>query len=338
MDYLDVCLNGTGCALSTTPGNRNLADFFEVTIDHTGAAEIVYDDMSNGLIQQPQPSTTIADHAGAPLVSVIRQNGGPGLLGTDVTGASSAPISGLDDPSGDALFPVIGGSNQAALDLTRSSLSLSGSTLTVTMKVANLNQLPTVPTVVPGTTLEEFVTRWQMGNTLYYAEASFANDSAAVQWSAGKVQSVDLCSVSLCLPRVLLYGEVPNPTAGVAAESGTVSCPGSPSGSNPCTITITVNTADVGSPNDASLLEEVGAYALTTSHTQSGTTNAQGQLDNVPLEVDGVCCYNFQANNLGTPIPETPWTPMLVGLGAALVTGGVITRRRHKARTTSTID
>ena len=51
MDLEDVCLSGTGCIASQ--GNRNLADFFAITVDNTGAAEIVYDDMSNGLIQQP---------------------------------------------------------------------------------------------------------------------------------------------------------------------------------------------------------------------------------------------------------------------------------------------
>ena len=63
MDYQDVCLSGTGCI--TSQGNRNLADFFSVTVDNTGAAEIVYDDMSNGLIQQPFATSNPADHAGA---------------------------------------------------------------------------------------------------------------------------------------------------------------------------------------------------------------------------------------------------------------------------------
>src|SRR5207245_3022066 len=35
MHYDDICLMGTGCILST--GNRNLADFFVITIDRTGS-------------------------------------------------------------------------------------------------------------------------------------------------------------------------------------------------------------------------------------------------------------------------------------------------------------
>ena len=78
MDLEDVCLSGTGCI--TSQGNRNLADFFAITMDNTGAAEIVYDDMSNGLIQPPFAASNPADHAGAAQVTVIRQNAGTGLL------------------------------------------------------------------------------------------------------------------------------------------------------------------------------------------------------------------------------------------------------------------
>jgi hypothetical protein len=40
------------------------------------------------------------------------------------------------------------------------------------------------------------------------------------------------------------------------------------------TLTIRVNVADVGSPTTP--------------------TNAQAEADNVPLEIDDVCCYNFR--------------------------------------------
>src|SRR5205823_230553 len=70
-----ICLTGTGCI--TIQGNRNLADFFEVTIDSTGAAEIVYDDTSNGLIQAgfAPDNQQLVDHAGAGVVSILRQAG-----------------------------------------------------------------------------------------------------------------------------------------------------------------------------------------------------------------------------------------------------------------------
>jgi hypothetical protein len=77
----------------------------------------------------------------------------------------------------------------------------------------------------------------------------------------------------------------------------------------------------------------VGSYAFASSHLQAAIDNAQAQADNVPLEVDGICCFNFQANNLGTGIPETPWAPALIGAAAVAVLTGVITRRRYRKRT-----
>src|SRR6267378_4636433 len=102
MHYNDICLSGTGCIASQ--GNRNLADFFAVTIDQTGAAEIVYDDTSNGLAQTgftPTGNQTL-DHAGAGVITVARQSSGPGLFGTNVSGPSNAPTIGITGNFGDA--------------------------------------------------------------------------------------------------------------------------------------------------------------------------------------------------------------------------------------------
>jgi hypothetical protein len=89
---------------------------------------------------------------------------------------------------------------------------------------------------------------------------------------------------------VLTY---PEPGLGGTTETGSVSCPVAPSAKSPCTLTIKVDAADVGSPTAKSLLEEVGTYALAASHPEGATTNAQAQADNVPLEIDGACCFNF---------------------------------------------
>jgi hypothetical protein len=292
MHYNDICLQGSGCV--TSEGNRNLADFFTVTIDQTGAAQIIYDDTSNGLVQPdftPTDNQTV-DHAGAPLATVIRQSSGLGLFGQPVSGTSNAPVSGISDPAGDALYPVIGGTNVPGMDILSSALSLSsnGQTLTATAKVADLSHPGSTAAAIPGTAYLEYVTRWQMGNTIYYA--GMANTALnQPSFSAGKALSVDLCSVSACFPHVITY---PEAGAGGTTEHGSVSCPASPSASNPCTLTIKVNAADVGSPTSKSLLEETGTYSLATSHLQGTTTNAQAQADNVPLEIDGACCFNFK--------------------------------------------
>jgi len=322
MDYLDVCLSGTGCIESQ--GNRNLADFFMVTTDPQGRAQIVYNDLSNGLIQLG--SSNAADHAGAPVVMIAHQNSGPGLFGDPVTGPSATPVSGQSDASGDALYPVLGGANQPAFDLTNNDLSLDNGVLTVTMKVANLSQLPQGAAATGGA-LAEYVTRWQMGNTLYYAEASMAGNSGSAQFAAGKVQSVDLCSVSACDPHVLVYPE--GPSSSSSRETGTVDCPTTPSATTPCTITITVPVADIGSPTSTDLLESVGAYALSAAHPQLGTTQAQGMADSVPLEIDGICCYNFAASAPSTDVPEFPLPAIAAGFASLLAV--VFVRRRRRA-------
>src|SRR5207237_8202019 len=95
---------------------------------------------------------------------------------------------------------------------------------------------------------------------------------------AGKAQSVDLCSVSACFPHVITY---PEPTFGGSAEPGSVSCPAAPAASNPCTLTITVKVADVGSPTGSNRLEEVGGHGFASAHSQGPLTNAQATADHV---------------------------------------------------------
>ncbi|MEA2644205.1 MAG: hypothetical protein QOG08_1231 [Chloroflexota bacterium] len=289
MHYDDVCLQGTGCISSQ--GNRNLADFFEVTIDQTGAAEIVYDDTSNNLVQSPNTcSVQVADHCGAGVITVARQSSGPGLFASKATGPSNTPVSAISDPAGDGLYPVIGGANQGSFDIRSSSLSLSGQTLTVKMQVANLANPALAVAAVPGATNVQYVTRWQLGNSVYYAamENTAANHPI---FYAGLQQSIDLCSVSACFPHVLTYPEPgTGPTFTGKTETGSIACPAT----GPCTLTISVNVADVGNPTSASLLEEVGGYAMAAAIQEGAEDNASAQSDTTPLEIDGVCCYNFK--------------------------------------------
>jgi hypothetical protein len=296
MHYNDICLAGSGCIAQQ--GNRNLADFFAITIDHTGAAEIVYDDTSNGLAQPgftPTGNQTV-DHAGAGVITVARQSSGPGLFSTNVFGPSNAPTTGISDNFGDALYPVIGGTNVPGMDILSNSISLSGNILTVTTRIVDLSNPTATALRIPGTAFLQYITRWQMGNTIYFAAMENTALNHPILY-AGKAQSVDLCSVSACFPHVITY---PEPGLGGATETGSIKCPSTPSASNPCTLTINVNVADVGNPTSSSLLEEVGSYSFASVHQSGATTNTQAEADDVPLEVDGVCCYNT------LPQPPTP--------------------------------
>ena len=345
--YNSICLAGTGCI--TSQGDRNLADFFSVTIDHTGAAEVEYDDTTNGLEQTGfTPSNGLADHKGAPVVTIARQDGGLGLYGTPVSPRpnepTSAPTTGIGDGSGDALYPVIGGQNVPALDLTGTSMALSsdGSTLTVTMNVADLssNGISGAFSAVPGAAFLQYVTRWVMcplnpnveANTctIYYAMAevapSPAGSSAPVQFAAGPAQSIDLCSVSACDPHVQTYPESPVGRS----ETGSLSC--APDPTKGCSLTISVTASDVGGPNPSSVLEEVGSYAFASARPQSATSNPQAESELLPLEVDGACCFNFQASSLTAAVPEAPTASAFVALGLALLGGGELMRRRRRRR------
>jgi len=288
MHFGTICLIGTDCI--TIQGNRNLADFFAVGSDSTGAAEIVYDDTSNGLVQPgfTPDNQQLVDHTGAPLVTILRQSSGIGLLGQQVSGSANGVVTGISDAAGDARYPVIGGAPVSGMDITASSVSLKNGVLTVTARVANLSQPAVTIASLPGATNLQYVTRWQMGNTIFYAAMESTGANAPIFY-AGAAKSVDLCSVSACFPHVLTF---PEPAFGGTAEPGSVSCPAAPSATNPCTLTIQVRATDVGSPSASSVLEEVGSYSFAASTPSGEITNAQAQADDVPLEIDGACCYN----------------------------------------------
>lgn len=299
--YNSICLLGTDCIKAQ--GDRNLADFFEVNVDSTGAAEVVYDDTSNGLIQPGfVPTSGLVDHPGAPVVTIARQNSGLGVFGKAVSGTSNAPQSGITDNSGDARYPLISGSNVPGLDLLSSSMTLSNGVLDVRTQVADLSSIGiAAATARTGSDNLQYVTRWQSGNTIYYA-AMETTAAGIPTFYAGKAGSVDLCSVSACDPHVITY---PEPGLGGNQETGSISCPAQPSASNPCLLTVRVKVADVGSPTNSSSLEEVGAYSFASLVLSGAITNAQAQADNVPLEIDGACCYNTNPPT-SAPLPVHP--------------------------------
>ena len=305
MDLQDVCLSGSTCIANSPPGNRNLADFFQVRTDSTGAAMIVYVDLGN-LYCQPNFCDALGplgfDHKGSELVTIARQSSGPGIKddgagnGLLVTGPSNAPVPGLADAAGDARWPVFGGANIPEMDIVHHGLATNGQTLTVTMTTAGDPRKSSGPLAttncVSASCNTEYVTRWQMGQDLYYA--MYESGGVSSGFYAGKSQTIDDCSVSACDPHTTVYPEG-------TAETGNVECPSAPSAASPCKIAITVNLPDVGSPTNSSLLEEVAGYSFVATVPQSAMSQATERADNGATEVDGVCCYNFQAAGITAP-------------------------------------
>jgi hypothetical protein len=205
------------------------------------------------------------------------------------------------------------------------------------MKIADLSAaaLQSAASAVTGSQFLQYVTRWQMGNVIYYAIAEtqvIAGTAQPFQFYAGAAQSIDLCSVSACDPHVLYYPDAPAFNGGGMQTGGFTVANGAADGGTG-TITIPVPIADVGGPTQSSLLEEVGSYDFASAHPQSAVTNTMAEVDQLPLEIDGACCFNSQGR-VATSIAGASWTPALLGTGAVLIAAGARRRRRPIPRTT----
>jgi len=279
MHFNDICLLGSACIAGA--GNRNQADFFKVAVDPlTGRARIIYTDSSNGL-SQAGSSDSPADHQGAALDTVVTQrtgvsaNDGKPLKANE----STAPVSGVTDPAGDALFKPLGGTNVPGADLTSVSVRRSGSDLVATVKTAApLGDAA----AAAGTLTAQAVVRWQLGNTLYFVAAEADAAGGPPRYYGGKTDSVDLCSVSGCKPNYLTYNAAPN--AGVVAGVGTV---------KDNRYEIRVPLSALGSPKDSSLLEEVMGFVVASPTTGVVPQNNGADFaDIAPLQLEGTKTFN----------------------------------------------
>jgi hypothetical protein len=232
MHYGTICLAGTGCIASQ--GNRNLADFFEVGIDpKTGGIVIAYDDTSNELVQHvasgpgvPPPIDGTGDHRGAPVVTMLKQNGGPGLFGTSVSGPKAAESS-MADPTGDAHFDPIYNptTNVPQLDLTGFDVHSEGGDIVFRLSAKDLHKLANAVSAT-GAGAVDYVLRWSgkpvpdatAGTKIpmYYAAVEVGS-SGTPSFFAGSVISYELCSVSGCFPHSTDY---PAPPYGGTAVTG----------------------------------------------------------------------------------------------------------------------
>lgn len=284
--YNDICMLGTACIAAQ--GNRNLADFFEVTIDNQGRARIVYGDTSNNLAG-PTGAVPAVDHSGASVVTVSTQQSGLNAW----TGKPLAvketqkPRAQINDPVGDARYPVLGGAKVDGADIEKVQMERDKSNLniTVTMRHGTLADAATAAAAPYG----RLVVRWQMGKTLYHAGVDQDASGGAPTFYAGKTQSTDSCSVSACDPHTLDY--VAPPLQGAVAAKGAVV-------TGQTTIyTIRVPLSAVGNPTSKSLLQQVEAYVFASALPGSvQDSKAQSDADEVPLELEGTRSFNYRGN------------------------------------------
>ena len=293
MHHGSICLAGLGCIAQQ--GNRNLADFFEITEDQQGAAYIVFDNTANDLIQQvpvaqqPLPEGT-ADHLGAELVEVVRQISGTGLHGTQINQPTDIGVDGITSPDKDALYEPLAGTDYPGLDIRGVSLKADGDKLNATISVQDPSAVAAAAQAI-GAPFVDFIVRWEYQSKLYFAAVEYDAAGATRTFFDGASQSVDLCSVSACDPHILTYpGSHMAPNTSHAA-TGTVNNGDTASGT-PGTITIEVPRSDVGGPKDGDRIDSVGAYSLVSLQSfDTPLANPAAEDDVVPIEVDGACCF-----------------------------------------------
>jgi hypothetical protein len=322
MHYNDICLQGTGCI--TGQGNRNMADFFKVTIGPDGRARIVYDDTSNGLVQGVRD--TAADHQGAALVTVVTQNTGVNsLTGEPLTAIETTdPVNGISDPAGDALFKPLGGANVPSADLQDLRLTTANGNLVITATTAG--GLLSDAAVAGGVPFAELVIRWQSDDTLYHAavEMPAGAPAAGAVFFAGTTKSVDLCSVSGCKPNYLVYNAPPQD--GVSRINGTINT------TDPGKTTYTFTVPQSAVPSRSGLLEEVmGFVTVSPASYAKPQDNALAFADEVPLQIEGTKTFNYTAGaEAPSDVPEAALTTLLPLLGLLVLAIAYTLRRRGR--------
>jgi hypothetical protein len=177
----DICTMGTSCT-----GNRNLLDYFDISMDPDGHLGFVWSDTRNATL--------------LPFVKVARQTSGPSLL----TGKPDAQVAkrnnGEGDPAGDALYPLAGAkfltaTNHPGQDLRGTTLEFKDpQTIEIRMKVADTSKLGDFPTGMDDLTQlqqAKYMTRWDFGGKVFYAAANVASGSSEPTYFAGEVSAAE---------------------------------------------------------------------------------------------------------------------------------------------------
>jgi hypothetical protein len=329
----NICTSGTACVAMPSPakpGNRNLLDYFDISLDQNGYVGFVWSDTRNA--------------TGLPFVKVATQAGGPSLVDGRPPALLGKRVNGAADPAGDALYPIAGkkvltAANHEGQDLLGTTLEFKDpQTIEVRMRVADPSKLGGFPTGTDDLTQlqqAKYLTRWDFKGDAWYVGAAVAAGSSTPSFFAGKVGPDEQL---LALGSTSNFGNSYKPlvTTGVTGkvEAGA--------------IVIDVPISAVGSPTLNSPLYSVGSYALL------GPDDATAFVNTAPITVDatptfdtalsGPAAADILAGRNGSgaggsgagsgPLPATggsgtAWT--LAGLGAlVLAVLGLWTRRARR--------
>lgn len=314
----DICNNGILCELG---GDRSLLDFFQVSIDRAGRANIAYatDAATPGtaVIAYTRQQTGRNALTGAPLPATTYRAPLPPPAGTTCPGPQ------LTDPVGDAagslLVGTLGG-NQDNLDIKSVRFDTpSASTLKVTLTLKDAEPLPPVGP----TTGTLYIVRWKQGAKVYGVEAS-SNGPGLQTYSAGE----------------FVAGRYK------AAGSAQGQFNTGPNG----TIVFTVDRKLIGSPSNGTRLmgpnaETHGTLSVlgTGLYYTATTDSAPDAGTGAPYVVGQTCAAAVRAPVRARPPAATPTADQLPRTGAAalppiggavlLLGAAVLRRHRRTART-----
>ena len=178
----DICNNGTACILG---GDRTLLDFFQVSIDPAGRANIAYASDLN-------PDGSKNDLG---FTQYTRQNGGTSALdGTPITAQNIVPIAApkgtscpgpqVMDFTGDAFANILvnpTGPNEDADDIVSAGLSTASGKLQVTLTLKDLSTVP-----AGANTERIWIVHWTYGGKTYFVRAEGAPGDL-VSYDAGEI-------------------------------------------------------------------------------------------------------------------------------------------------------
>jgi hypothetical protein len=264
----NICTSGTACA--ATGGNRNLLDYFGISLDKDGHIGIVWSDGYN--------ATKL------PFIKVSRQASGPSLYAGKPNAALPIRGNGYPDAKGDAKYPLAGltystASNQNKLDLLGTSVAVGTTGLQIRVKLADASNLGAA---VPGggtakdglTPLQQakYLVRWDYNGNSYYAGANVPAGGTPTFFSGTVNSNEGLLAAGSTAP----YG---NTYSGQTPATGVINTKNN-------TITITVPLSAVGSPAAGSRLVSVGSYTLI------GPADAAATLNTAPITVDSTPTFD----------------------------------------------
>jgi hypothetical protein len=278
----NICTAGTACA--ATGGNRNLLDYFDISLDKQGHLGFVWTDTNN------------ATKMGT--IKVARQASGPSLYAGKPNAKLPNRGNGYADPGGDAKYPIYGAAIKTAkshptLDLRGTTVRLKDSkTLEVTMTLGSTSGLdrgvPGGGTAVDGATpiqQAKYLTRWDYLGHTYYAGANVAagtTGDAVPAWIAGEVNNDQ--GVLAAGGGTTYYG---------SSYKGQVPAKGKVS---PGKLTIEVPVSSVGNPKAGAKFFTVGSY------TMVGPRDELVVLNTVPITVDSTPTFDTALPKAGSKV------------------------------------